>query len=382
MTVYYKSRQWGRDVDLDDLYVRKSVFLSSGIWAWGTNGGGNFFDSTTTSRSSPIQVITSGNIWKQLSAGLDYTFGIKSDGTLWGSGANGNGQLGNNGTVALSSPVQTVTGGNNWYQVSCGYYTTAAIKTDGSLWIWGLNSSGQLGDNTVTSKSSPVQTITASRDWKQVSVGNGRIGAIKTDGTLWMWGSGTLGDNTNTSRSSPVQTIAGGNNWRSISAAYSTAAIKTDGTLWTWGINADGALGDNTVTDRSSPVQTISGGSNWKSLAQGVSYYVTAAIKTDGTLWTWGYNFFGQLGDNTRTRKSSPVQTVAGGNNWARVAAGDGHVGAVKTDGTIWLWGYNASGQLGTNNTVNRSSPVQTVASGANWVDTTLGLNHTIAIRL
>jgi alpha-tubulin suppressor-like RCC1 family protein len=198
-----------------------------------------------------------------------------------------------------------------------------------------------------------------------------------------MWGPnfwGTLGDNTITHRSSPVQTISGGTNWRYVScSASNTAAIKTDGTLWLWGLNNAGQLGDNTITKRSSPVQTISGGTNWKQVASGGSN--TAAIKTDGTLWLWGENFLGCLGDNTMTHRSSPVQTVAGGTDWRRVNKTQSHTAAIKTDGTLWLWGYNNNGKLGTNNTTHYSSPVQTVAGGNNWNWVSTTASSTIATK-
>ena len=194
----------------------------------------------------------------------------------------------------------------------------------GSLWTWGQNNTGQLGDNTIVNKSSPVQTVAGGTNWKQVAYGTNHTAAIKTDGTLWTWGYnnyGQLGDSTIVNKSSPVQTIAGGTNWKQVAGgSVHTAAIKTDGTLWTWGNNGQGQLGDNTGANKSSPVQTIAGGTNWKQVSVGKDN--NAAIKTDGTLWTWGSNLNGQLGDNTVANKSSPVQTVAGGTNWKQVACG------------------------------------------------------------
>ena len=162
-------------------------------------------------------------------------------------------------------------------------------------------------------------------------------------GNLWLWGYnnyGQLGNNTTVNKSSPVQTIAGGTNWKSVACGYyHTAAIKTDGTLWSCGYNGYGQLGNNSVVNKSSPVQTIASGTNWKSVVCGHSH--TAAIKTDGTLWVCGYNNVGQLGDNSQVHKSSPVQTIAGGTNWKSVSAGLYHTAAIKTDGTLWLCGYN-----------------------------------------
>ena len=360
------------------------TFRFAGLWTWGRNNLGQLGDNTAVSKSSPVQTIAAGTNWKQVSSGFIHTAAIKTDGTLWLWGKNNIGQLGDNTAVTKSSPVQTIAAGTNWKLVSGGSNHTAAIKTDGTLWLWGYNSYGQLGDNTIVNKSSPVQTIAGGTNWKQVSSGGSKhIAAIKTDGTLWTWGYnsyGQLGDNTAVSKSSPVQTISGGTNWKLVSSgAYHTAAIKTDGTLWTWGYNSLGALGDNTAVNKSSPVQTIAAGTNWKLVSGGAFH--TTAIKTDGTLWTWGYNNNGQLGDNTRVNKSSPVQTISGGTNWKLVSSGYYHTTAIKTDGTLWLWGYNSYGQLGDGTIANKSSPVQTIAAGTNWKLVGGGQYHTAAIR-
>jgi alpha-tubulin suppressor-like RCC1 family protein len=304
------------------------------LWLWGLNDFGKLGDNTVTNKSSPVQTISSGTNWKQVSAGENYVTSIKTDGTLWLWGQNNRGQLGDNSIINRSSPVQTVSGGATWKQVSAGYSHTAAIKTDGTLWIWGGNLSGQLGDNTRTLKSSPVQTISGGTNWKQVSAGNDYTAAIKTDGTLWLWGnadSGQLGDNTVADKSSPVQTISGGTNWKQVVCGDShTAAIKTDGTLWLWGANLSGQLGDITVTNKSSPVQTISGGTNWKQVVCKLNH--TASIKTDNTLWVWGNGSNGRLGDNSITSKSSPIQTSAGGTDWKQVSVGQNYTVAIRED--------------------------------------------------
>ena len=357
----------------------------SGLWGWGINTEGELGDNTnvSTGKSSPIQTIAGGTNWKQISFAYSNIAGIKTDGTLWGWGYNVSGSLGVNQTTTLyfSSPVQTIAGGTNWKQCTTGSGQTAAIKTDGTLWLWGRNSYGQLGDNTIVSKSSPMQTIAGGTNWKLVSHGGGNnsyLFAIKTDGTLWGWGyntTGQLGDNTIVRKSSPVQTVAGGTNWRTISCSWShNLAIKTDGTLWSWGLGTSGQLGDNTIVSKSSPVQTVSGGTNWKQVA--ASNATSAALKIDGTLWTWGNNSAGELGNNlvgASTNVSSPIQTISGGTNWKQVSANQGGgasgtaMGAIKTDGTLWMWGYNLNGALGILLTQQRSSPVQTVAGGTNW---------------
>ena len=298
--------------------------------------------------------------------------------TLWTWGRNTYGQLGTNSTVTMScTAVTTFAGGTNWKQVSGGRDSAAAIKNDGTLWTWGGNdvigSRGQLGVNDATSRTTPVTTFAGGTDWKQVSMGGNHAAAVKTDGTLWLWGDGnrgSLGINAlGTPRCTPVTTFAGGTNWKQVNCGRfgHTAAIKTDGTLWTWGPNTYGQLGNGTTSDRCTPVQTSAGGTNWKQVSCGG--YFTAAVKTDGTLWCWGRNNTGQIGNNgpTTSTYQDPVQTSAGGTNWKQVSCGDSHIAAIKTDGTLWIWGSNSNGAIGVNDTNNRCTPVTTFAGGTNW---------------
>ena len=356
------------------------------LWVWGRNYVGQLGDNTTTQKNTPVTTFAGGANWKQVSCGPNHTAAIKTDGTLWTWGYNFLGRLGDNTTTNRTTPITTFAGGTNWKQVSGGREHTAAIKTDGTLWSWGDNATGQLGDNTsFTQRSTPVTTFAGGTNWKQVACGMRHTAAIKTDGTLWAWGRnqfpGRLGDNTSASdRLTPVTTFAGGTNWKQVSAGYQqTVAIKTDGTLWTWGGNSDGQLGDNTTTGRLTPVTTFSGGTNWKQVFCGYSH--TVAIKTDGTLWTWGRNNNGQLGDNTTTSRCTPVTTFAGGTNWKQVAGGQYITAAIKTDGTLWIWGYNSYGQLGDNTSTNRTTPVTTFAGGTNWKQVAGGQYFTAAIK-
>ena len=374
--------------DLENIFVSNYEMIDQysqlgTLWLWGYNQYSQLGDNTFTNRSSPVQTVSGGTNWRLVNSGWYHTTAIKTDGTLWLWGRNDNGGLGDNSRTRRSSPVQTVAAGTNWRLVSGGYYHTAAIKTDGTLWTWGRGSDGQLGDNTIASKSSPVQTVSGGTNWKFVSAAADYTMAIKTDGTLWTWGyngNGQLGDNTFTNRSSPVQTVAGGSTWKSVNGfQHHTAGIKTDGTLWLWGLNGYGQLGDNSITVRTSPVQTVSGGSTWKSVVCGLR--ATAAIKTNGQLWTWGVGSDGSLGNNAITHRSSPVQTVAGGTNWKSVDAGHILMAAIKTDGTLWAWGSNGVGQNGDNSTTKRSSPVQTVAGGTNWRSVSCGVYNTAATK-
>jgi alpha-tubulin suppressor-like RCC1 family protein len=377
-------------VDLACIFVRKDYFTEGGLWGWGGREIGQLGDNKTCvnksgnscEASSPVQTISGGTNWKSVSHTRCVVAAIKSDGTLWTWGSNSCGALGDNTSLVRSSPVQTISGGTNWKKVSTliGFFPSVfATKTDGTLWTWGSNSCGELGNNSTINASSPVQTIAGGSNWKEIAGG----AAIKTDGTLWTWGdnaSGRLGDNTTIRKSSPVQTIAGGSNWKQVSAESSRiAAIKTDGTLWIWGPNAEGTLGDNTITCKSSPVQTISGGTNWRCVY--ISGIISGAIKTDGTLWMWGRNCNGGLGNNSTIDASSPVQTIAGGTNWRLISLGLNASAGVKTDGTLWTWGNNGNGRLGDNTTISKSSPVQTIAGGTTWLTAAAGIDNVFGIR-
>ena len=349
------------------------TFKQAGLWAWGFNQNNQLGDGTTTSRSSPVLVLSGGTNWTQVSSGFYHNAAIKTDGTLWTWGFDDYGQLGVNvaaGTTR-STPVQISGAGTTWKQLECGYSFVAAIKTDGTLWTWGRNEKGQLGDGTSVNKSTPIQV--AGTTWKQVTTGESHTSAIKTDGTLWCWGKndGTencLGDGTTVNKSSPVQTTAGGTNWKQVSAGRrNTAAIKTDGTLWAWGNQQYGQNGNNYTdgfTGASTPVQTTAGGTNWKQIS--VGFASMSAIKTDGTLWAWGNNSFGQLGDGTQTGRPTPIQIP--GTTWKQVDRGGYYrAAAIKTDGTLWTWGWGYWGMLGNNSENDSSSPIQIYGAGTNW---------------
>ena len=382
MTTGFKVGQiGGYTVDVDDILMRREYFSDGTLWTWGYNAQKQLGDGTSTNRSSPGTTVGGGTNWKQVAGGDMHTAAIKTDGTLWTCGYNGTGQLGTGDTTSRSSFVTTAGGGTNWKQVAA-YNITAAIKTDGTLWTWGPNDSSKLGDGTATSRSSPGTTAGGGTNWKQVACGNNHAAAVKTDGTLWSWGAnnyGEVGDGTGVGKSSPVTTAGGGTDWKQVACGrFHTAAVKTDGTLWTWGRNLYGALGTGTTTNRSSPATTAGGGTNWKQVAGGNEY--TAAIKTDGTLWTCGYNAQGQLGDGTTTNRSSPGTTAGGGTNWKQVVgSGYNHTAAIKTDGTLWTWGRDSYGRLGDGTTTDRSSPGTTAGGGTNWKQVACGGYHTTA---
>jgi alpha-tubulin suppressor-like RCC1 family protein len=348
--------------------------VASGTWAvppapylttWGYNAIGQLATGNLTYYSSPKQV-GALNTWATVNIGGNSLAAIKTDGTLWVSGNNGQGQLGLGNTTRYSSPVQ-VGALTNWLNAANGGNHILTIKTDGTLWSWGSGGSGRLGLGNTNYYSSPKQ-IGALTTWSKIMSGGNFSMAIKTDGTLWAWGAnqaGQLGLGNTTYYSSPKQ-VGSLTNWASIygsSGGYAVFGIKTNGTLWAWGNGAVGQLGLGNTTYYSSPVQ-VGALTNWVQIASGSGYFALA-VKTDGTLWSWGFGSSGRTAQGNTTTYSSPKQ-VGILTNWSYVSAGAGFGNAIKTDGTLWSWGQNGNGQLGLGNTTYYSSPKQ-VGTGTTW---------------
>ena len=441
---------------------RAAAGAGGSLYAWGNDGSGELGQGgPLANRSSPVQV-GALTTWVHAAAGFGNSAGILLDGSLWTWGANADGQLGLGNTTPRSSPVQ-VGALTNWDLISLGLGSSIALKTDGTLWAWGANFLGQLGVGNTTNRSSPVQ-IGALTSWTKIST-TGFAGytrhAIRSGGTLWAWGDGNAQTAPNvgeprptinqTNYSSPVQ-VSSAITWGEVSSGETHAlSLTTDGKLYAWGNNNFGQCGSSdlnnplyyyytdlygecagggttysyfqrygqsmaelgpsnfpnvynidqtecgipvvgtTVSEQmysantqiwgfSSPVQ-IGSLTTWAKIAAGG--YHSLAIRTNGTLWAFGYNGSGQLGIGNTTSRSSPVQ-VGALTTWATVGGGANSTMAVRTDGTLWTWGNNVIGQLGIGNTTSRSSPVQ-VGTATNWLNSinafSMGYYHALAIR-
>jgi len=378
-------------IDLDSKFITpawlNNNFGGETLWDWGRNSSGQLGTGNNTYYSSPVQVGALTN-WKQVAAVTNDTAAIKKDGTLWIWGYDVNGEMANGvggGTLKYSSPVQ-VGALTNWAQVTGSTATSflMAIQTNGTLWGWGQDGYGMFADGSTGSAlySSPIQ-VGALTNWKQISCGVYHWSGLKTDGTIWSCGYDAYGqfgagaNGPSAKYSSPVQ-MGSLTNWTQVAAGkVFTAAIKTDGTLWVCGRGSDGVMAQGDQTSYSSPVQ-VGAFTNWSQVSSGSHHW--AAIKTDGTLWTCGYNKFGQLGNGTNNNfYSSPVQ-IGSLTNWSQIFAGYFLTAAIKTDGTLWMWGRNDYGQLGTGDRTYYSSPVQ-IGALTNWVSVSPGQNHTAAIQ-
>tara|TARA_B100001250_G_scaffold398583_1_gene407003 strand:- start:54 stop:1238 length:1185 start_codon:yes stop_codon:yes gene_type:complete len=372
---------WG----IDQVYNKinqGSIWSYSGsqqLWMAGQNTTGVLGqNSTTTQYSSPVQIYGGGSTWSEIitpNAG-SRALALKTDGTIWTWGPDAEGNLGLNDQIPRSSPIQ-IGSGTDWTSIAAGTNSAMAVKSDNTLWMWGYNNYGQLANIQHTAykgRSSPIQVP---GEWSEnITSTASRTGAVKTDGTLWMWGQnygGVLGQNRSFTPnykgySSPVQ-VGSDTTWSTskgrLNMSVAALAVKTDGTLWGWGQNANGQLGLNSKTEYSSPVQVGSDTTwGWVMTFGGSS----AAVKTDGTLWSWGYNNLGMLGHNNQTEYSSPKQ-VGSGTNWSKTWQNETTACGLKTDGTAWMWGRNSQrGQQGHNNLTDYSSPKQ-VPGNYIWLD-------------
>ncbi len=327
------------------------------VLGWGSNYFGALGDGTTTDRQVPAPIAGLTDV-AMVAGEFFRAFAVKSDGTVWAWGTNiGYKSPSDPAYSEISLPTQ-VTGLANIHSLATCEGHTLALKNDGTVWAWGGNYSGQLGDGTTTDRSSPVQVLGLT-NIVAVSAHNGHNLALRNDGGVWAWGSneyGQLGDGTTAERHTPVQvnSLAG---IVSIAAAFgSSRAVRWDGTVWAWGWNESGQLGDGTSVNRLSPVQ-VAGLTGAVSVASSGRDH-TLVLRTDGTVWAWGSNYWGQLGDGTTTTRDTPAPVI-GLTGVIAIATGIEHNLALTADRTLWAWGSNYEGELG-DGTSWSTQPVQT----------------------
>ncbi|MBI4932046.1 MAG: T9SS type A sorting domain-containing protein [Bacteroidetes bacterium] len=353
-----------------------SICNDSTVRSWGYNNDGQLGIGDTIDKSTAQQVHGVGNVGflTGITAlatggnpleGISHSLALKYNGTVWAWGRNNHGQLGDGDTIRSWTPLQVHGFGNVGFltgitTIAGGGYHTLAIKNDSTVWAWGRNNHGQLGVGDTNTSFTPVQVnlltgITA------IAGGWGNSLALKNDSTVWAWGQnylGQLGLGDTTDRHTPVQ-ISSLTGITAISAGGGHClAIKNDSTAWAWGYNSFGQLGDSTNTDRHTPVQVL-GLTSVIAVSVGAGH--SLALKNDGTVWAWGFNQLGQLGDSTTTLNKNYPQQVNILTGISVISAGGGHSVALKNDSTVWAWGYNAQGQLGDGTTIQSAAPVQVI---------------------
>lgn len=303
---------------------------------------------------------------------------IRCDGSVWCWGNNAWGQLGDGTTTARATPVRVPDLGGPATVVSTGYSFVCALVHD-AVRCWGQNSEGQLGDGSVVDRATPVSVVGLPRPVRAIAAGGIHVCAILDDGSVWCWGGnnrGQLGDGTITGRSTPAAVRALTDAAvELVSGQYHTCARLIDGTVRCWGHNSFGALGDGTASDRSTPV-AVNLPDAVVALASASNH--TCAVLDSGELWCWGYNMFGAVAP-TLTDQLSPVRIATLVGPVRAVATGSAHTCAALDGGELRCWGGNASGQLGDASTTRRLTPTVVARLGGAPVRLSAGTSHTCA---
>ncbi|MHB1393064.1 MAG: RCC1 domain-containing protein [Clostridia bacterium] len=331
------------------------------IWSWGSNGNGQLGNGGGFFFSKPIRLESMNNV-KQIAASKYFTLAVKDDGTVWAWGNNENGQLGNGTKESDYSPVQ-VKGISDVEKVAAGISHAIAVKKDGTVWTWGSNLSGELGDGTYEGKLIPTQ-IKGINDVKDIAAGNGFSIAVKNNGSVWVWGNsgyGEDGDSIYKNKTIPAR-VNNFNSAKMVTAGYDHGlALKADRSVWAWGSNEYGQFGytpDDSVLKKNKAVR-VPGILDIMQVSAGYSHNLV--LKVNGTVVGWGSNDYGQLGAVSYGKSHNIYSKLAinGFVDVVVVVAGNNSSFAIKKDGTLWAWGDNSLGQLGTNNTVSSNLPVQ-----------------------
>ncbi|TXI10810.1 MAG: hypothetical protein E6Q68_07420, partial [Polynucleobacter sp.] len=369
-------------------YCLRVAKTASPMWSWGGNEFGQLGQSgaTTTHNATRTQIGSLTN-WKMTDSSIRNGYGLQANGTIWAWGDNSLAQLGQgfaSSTQHLTIPVQVGTG-SSWTRIATGGgYFAAAIDTSGRLWMWGDNFWGQTSQATTTAPVLTPTQVGAATTWSDVGIGFSHTLALRTDGTIWAWGDnvyGQLGQGgaTTTPNITPTQ-VGTDTDWVKISVGtYHNVALKSDGTLWVWGDNTYGQHGDGTTgAPVTSPIQ-VGTDTDWVDVE--AKSYMVGGKKSDGTLWTWGLNTNGQLGHgNTTSPVATPTQ-VGTDTDWDLLSMGGLGTAGIKTDGTLWVWGSNLYGQQGNGATSSPvTSPTQ-VGVGTNWKTVNVGSRSVIAIE-
>jgi alpha-tubulin suppressor-like RCC1 family protein len=314
-----------------------------------------------------ISLSSYGQCWQKVVGGYSHNLAKKVDGSLWAWGLNSTGQIGN-GTTNNALIPKLIGSGSNWMNIAAGQQTSCATKTDGTYWTWG-------GYVTYTT---PVQLGTDT-DWVVPSAGEGFRAGLKTNGTLWLWGDnthGVLGNGTTTTNNSPTQ--LGTDTYTSMDCGtWHMLAIKSDGTLWAWGDNTYGSLGNGTNTNSLVPIQ-VGTDTDWARVSAGNA--ISLAQKTNGTLWAWGRNDYGQAATGSFGAARTPQQ-IGTLTNWVKFEAGGFHCIATQPDGSVWSWGWNAFNEIGDMSATNRNVPTRTGGTTFLAAEVAAGSNHSIAIK-
>jgi alpha-tubulin suppressor-like RCC1 family protein len=360
--------------------------------------------SSTTLAQNPSP---SSQGFTQLAAGDYHTLALRADGTLWACGLNEAGSLGDGTTQMRPAlvPVRTPAAaapGTRWTRIWTGHFRGFAQRSDGTLWAWGRNTNGELGDGTQQDQYVPVLVLpppgaAPGTQWTDVAVGITHTLAVRSDGTLWGWGrsgSGQLGLYPVTGGKNEITAPAGagaGTRWVQVSAGNTfSVGLRSDGRLYSWGVKE--FLGQqapiigtyNAVPTTVATPVAAAPGTRWIRVVAGP--VTTLALRSDSTMWGWGANYSSQLGDGTQTARPLPVvvarpAAAPARARWRDMAINADHAIGLLSDGSIWGWGDNQAGNLGLNNQLFAQTPTREFTRGQQWTAVAVGMYHSVALQ-
>jgi alpha-tubulin suppressor-like RCC1 family protein len=318
------------------------------IWAWGKNTSGQYGNGTTSIKRSPIKV-DSSNQWKRISTSYGHVLAIKQDGSLWGWGENGSGELGLGDFTDRLKAVRIGTR-NDWVKVFAGFEKSFALTSDSILWCWGNNAWGALGDGSVVNRNIPAK-LDSTLLFDTVAAGSFHTMALTRSHKMYVWGRNDYSQNGDPSLVNQFtvnrpRKIGTDSTWAMVATGGKhSVALKSDGTIWTWGKNEEGELGDSSlVVKRESPGR-LGALNSWKSISAQASSY-TLAQKADGTLWGWGRNYAGCMGFGADIIKHRPFQ-IGSATDWENVKVGVSTSFFLNNSGNLFSCGTNSTGALG-----------------------------------
>jgi alpha-tubulin suppressor-like RCC1 family protein len=354
------------------------------VWAWGYDNLGQLGDNIFVNNKTPTSIHGTNKTFCLISA-KTHTLGIDNHGEVWGWGFNNKGQIGDNTTMWKYSPYSLIGSNKTFCQISAGFSFSLSIDKNGRVWGWGYNNKGQIGDNSVTSKSTPVSILGANKTFCFISGGESHAISIDYNGLMWGWGYnyyGQLGIGNNANGMAPFSVNGANKTFCEIAAGQSNShGIQigaSTGRTYSWGYNNLGQLGIYSTIDKSTPVSILGANRTFCKILDGGSHTIT--VDRIGKVRSWGYNPYGEIGDNSITNRSTPISVLGGNKTFCNIGSGVNHSLGIDLRGKIWAWGYNANGQLGDNSVTSRRTPKTILGANKTFCAVDGGSAHSMGI--